>query len=232
MNSIAFASKPQRRTVLRGLMVGGAAATVGACSPSAPTEPAPSTATEAATRSATSSPESRRVLLAYFSRPGENYYYGNRRNLKVGNTEVLASMIAERVTCDVHRIEASNPYPESYDETVARNVREQEDDARPEIANPLDTIARYDTVLLASPIWNVRAPMIMTTFTEGLDFRDTTVVPITTYAMSGLGTTERDYRASCPGATTAAGLAVQGEEVRDSGEQIDAWIRRLGLPLR
>jgi hypothetical protein len=30
------------------------------------------------------------ILLAYFSRPGENYYYGGRRDLEVGNTEVLA----------------------------------------------------------------------------------------------------------------------------------------------
>jgi hypothetical protein len=74
--------------------------------------------------------------------------------------------------------------------------------------------------------------MIMTTFTESLDFRGKTVVPVTTYAMSGLGTTERDYRASCLGATIADGLAVQGEEVRDSGDQIDACVRRLGLPTR
>lgn len=31
-----------------------------------------------------------RVLLAYFSRAGENYYFGDRINLEVGNTEVLA----------------------------------------------------------------------------------------------------------------------------------------------
>ena len=41
---------------------------------------------EAPSRSAV---ESRRnVLLAYFSRPGENYYYGGRIDLKIGNTEV------------------------------------------------------------------------------------------------------------------------------------------------
>ena len=50
----------------------------------------------------------------------------------------------------------------------------------------------YDTVLLGSPIWNVRAPMIMTTFTEQLDFTGKTVVPFTTHAMSGLGTTVPD----------------------------------------
>ena len=69
-----------------------------------------------------------RVLLGYFSRPGENYYYGGRRDLAVGNTEVLGRMIAELIDCDVYRIEASDPYPDGYDATVARNVAEQNAD--------------------------------------------------------------------------------------------------------
>jgi flavodoxin len=179
----------------------------------------------------TAGPGGRRILLAYFSRPGENYSNGGRTDLKVGNTEVLARMIGERVDCDVHRIEAVEPYPEGYDETVARNVREQDADARPAIVDLPASIERYDTVLLASPIWNVRAPMIMSTFTEKFDFRGKTIHPITTHAMSGLGTTERDYRASCPGATIGEGLAVRGEEVRDADADIQAWLRRTGLPV-
>ena len=77
-------------------------------------------------------------------------------------------MISARLDCDVHRIEAVDRYPADYEETVQRNVREQEADARPAIADPLPSIDGYDTILLASPIWNVRAPMIMTTFAETL----------------------------------------------------------------
>ncbi len=33
------------------------------------------------------------------------------------------------------------------------------------------------TILLASPIWNIRAPMIVTTFTERYDFTRKTVLP-------------------------------------------------------
>ncbi|MFD0521807.1 NADPH-dependent FMN reductase family protein [Paractinoplanes durhamensis] len=40
----------------------------------------------------------------------------------------------------------------------------------------------------------------MTTLVSGLNFNGKTIHPITTYAMSGLGNTERDYAASCPGA--------------------------------
>jgi HAMP domain-containing protein len=88
-------------------------------------------------------------------------------------------------------------------------------------------------VLLGSPIWNVRAPMIMSTFVEQFDFAGKTVLPVVTYAVSGLGTVMRDYAASCPGATIGEGLAVQGEEVGDAsatvGEAVDSWLRRIGL---
>ncbi|MER5942461.1 flavodoxin [Streptomyces sp. NPDC001928] len=170
-----------------------------------------------------------KVLLAYFSRPGENYYYGDRTDLKVGNTEVMAHKIRDLIDCDVYRIEPTDPYPESYDATVERNVREQDADARPAIKGTLPSLDEYDTVLLGSPIWNVRAPMIMTTFTEQLDFTGKTVVPFTTHAMSGMGGTARDYAASCRGATFADGLAVQGEEVDQASRDISTWLQRIGL---
>ena len=184
---------------------------------------------EPSTPSTSASGATARVLLAYFSRAGENYYFGGRRDLEVGNTEVLAGMVAELIDCDVHRIEAADPYPASYDETVQRNVTEQNGDARPGIANPLASIAGYDTVLLGSPIWNVRAPMIMTTFGEGHDFTAKTVLPFVTYAVSGLGSVQRDYAAACRGARISDGLAVRGEEVTDHRADVESWLGAAGL---
>jgi flavodoxin len=179
--------------------------------------------------SAEATPTTSTVLLAYFSRAGENYSYGDRIDLEVGNTEVLAGMIRDRLACDGYRIEPVEPYSDDYDETVERNVREQDADARPAITNPLTSIAGYDVVLLGSPIWNVRAPMIMSTFAESFDFSGKTIVPFATYAMSGLGTTVRDYAASCPGATIGEGLAVRGEEVREARAAVESWLRRIDL---
>jgi flavodoxin len=214
----------KRRDVLRLGLAGLAGAAMTACgsSPSAEERsdrPAPQRGDD----------DSKRILLAYFSRPGENYWYGGRRDLRVGNTEVLAGLIAGRLSCDVHRIRAAEPYSDDYDETVARNVREQEADARPAIANPLRSIARHDVLLLASPLWNVRPPMIMRTFAERYDFTGKTVLPVTTYAVSGLGTAADEYADACGGATIGRGLAVRGERVRDAGDDIDAWLRRTRL---
>lgn len=73
--------------------------------------------------------------------------------------------------------------------------------------------------------------MIMSTFAERFDFTGKAVFPFTTYAMSGLGTTARDYAASCRGATIGEGLAVRGEEVGNAGAAVSAWLRRIN-PLK
>jgi flavodoxin len=159
-------------------------------------------------------------------RPGEMQ---RRAFLRLGLAGVGAAAVGARLDCDVHRVEAVDPYPADYDETVRRNAREQDTDARPAIANPLASIDAYDTILLASPIWNIRAPMIMSTFVERYDFAGKTVHPVTTHAMSGLGTTAEDYARDCPGARIGTGLAVRGEEARSAGADVDAWLRRTGL---
>lgn len=69
----------------------------------------------------------------------------------------------------------------------------------------------------------------MTTFAESYDFTGRTIHPVTTHAMSGLGTTGQDYARSCPGATIGEGLAVRGEEVQDAAADIESWLRGTGL---
>jgi hypothetical protein len=71
--------------------------------------------------------------------------------------------------------------------------------------------------------------MIMTTFTESYDFTGKTVHPFVTYAVSGLGSTERVYTASCAGARIRPGLAVQGEEVAQHRNDVETWQRKTGL---
>ena len=99
-----------RRTLMTGSLALGAGALLGTqlagCSDRA--APPPASQTPAAPQSAPGS----KVLLAYFSRPGENYHYGGRINLDVGNTEVLAGMISSAVAVDVYRIQAAEPYPD------------------------------------------------------------------------------------------------------------------------
>ncbi len=169
----------------------------------------------------------RRTLMT--ARPGENYHYGGRIDLEVGNTQVLADMIASAVRVDVYRIEAAEPCPDGYQATVERNKQEQDDEARPAIAGALPTVEPYDAVLLGSPIWNVRPPMIMRTFVDGVALRGKTIHPFATYAVSGIGNTVEEYTRLCPDATIGHGLAIRGEEVNDAGTDVTAWLQRTRL---
>jgi flavodoxin len=213
-----------RRTVLLGAGAVGVSALAG-CSAAAPPSPPAAVPT-----TVTPTPAGRsRTLLAYFSRPGENYHYGARRNLEIGNTEVVARMIADRLPIDVYRIEAADPYPDEYDATVERNVREQRDEARPALVTPPPSVAHYDAVLLGSPVWNVRAPRIMFTVLESWDLSGKRMLPFVTHAVSGIGLVADELTERVPGATVGEGLAVQGEEARQAGNDVDQWLRDVGL---
>lgn len=211
---------------------GLAASATGCATPTAPgsrTSTSTPRGSQEASGSALPTTRRGRTLLAYFSRAGENYYYGDRIDLAIGNTAVVAGMVADLVDVDSYEIKAAVPYPEGYDATVQRNVREQEADARPAIAGRLPDVAQYDTLLLGSGVWNVRIPMIMRTFVETFDLSGKTVVPFVTYAVSGMGRTRDEYIDLCPGATIGDGLAVQGEQAGDAGPAVEDWLRRIGL---
>ncbi|WP_251152909.1 flavodoxin [Cellulosimicrobium sp. Marseille-Q4280] len=228
---------PSRRTLLRAALAGAATIAAGCAGDPRPgprTTAVPGDPSQDGTQQSEETTEmtadpTASVLLVYFSRAGENYHEGGRRDLEVGNTAVLAGMISDRVDCDVYEIEAADPYPEAYDPTVERNVREQESDARPAIAGDLPDVAGYDVVLLGSPVWNVRAPMIMSTFVEGVDLRGKSVLPFVTYAVSGMAGIDDDYRDALPDSDVGAGLAVRGETVADAGAELEDWLTAAGL---
>ncbi|MBH5143760.1 hypothetical protein HND25_12650 [Rhodococcus erythropolis] len=220
-----------RRSAVGGTLalgVAGLAGIAAGCAPDSgvnvPTSTAPSRTTDPTRRAASGS-----VLLAYFSRSGENYYYGDRTELEIGNTEVLVGMIRSRLSCDVHKIEPADPYPFDYEETVERNRNEQRDDVRPIIANQLSSFGTHSIVLLASPVWNSSAPMIMHTFVESLDLAGVTIYPITTHAVSGLSGVPSVYEELCPDAIIGAGFTARGEAVAEAGGALDDWLRQVGL---
>lgn len=57
---------------------------------------------------------SKKALVAYFSRAGENYGVGV---IEKGNTEIVSEIIADEAGADIFRIQTVNAYPESYDFT-------------------------------------------------------------------------------------------------------------------
>jgi flavodoxin len=169
------------------------------------------------------------ILIAYFSKAGENYVSGAMKELPVGNTARVAAMLQERTGGDLWEIRPREPYPDGYKDCVARSKQELQEKARPALEGTMPDLTKYDTVILGYPIWCGTMPMPVWTFLEAGDFSGKTILPFCTHEGSGLSRSVGDIRALCPQARVGEALAVHGSHIPESGEAMDAWLRSAGL---
>lgn len=171
----------------------------------------------------------RHILIAYFSRRGENYVNGKIQNLPVGNTERAAEKIADLTGGTLFHIQPVRPYADDYRGCVEESREELRSNARPEIVGGVEDPAAYDTVILGYPNWCGTMPMPVWTFLESMDFSGKTIWPLCTNEGSGMGRSEEDIRKLCPGAKVEKGLSVRGCQVESAGPEIQAWLEEAGL---
>ncbi|MHC1681441.1 MAG: flavodoxin [Clostridiaceae bacterium] len=170
-----------------------------------------------------------KILIAYYSRKGNNYVSDSIVNLPVGNTEVAASMIQKITRGNMFHIEGVKPYPKDYTETT--NVAKDEllKNVRPELTGKITDMDSYDVIFLGYPNWWGTAPMPVFTFLESYDFSGKTIIPFCTHEGSGMGHSESDIKKSCPDAKLEKGLAIRGSIVKSAEKDIDKWIEKLGI---
>lgn len=159
--------------------------------------------------------QSTNVLIAYFSRAGENYSVGV---IEKGNTELLAEIVAEKTGGDLFEIVPVVPYPAGYEDTKAIATQERNDNARPEIKNTIENLDDYDVIFVGYPIWWGDMPMIMYSFLESYDFSGKTIIPFNTHEGSGQSGTVDKIRTLCPESDVMDGIAVRGSIAQNNGE--------------
>jgi len=167
-----------------------------------------------------------RILIAWFSRPGENYAEGKIVDLPVGNTEIAARKLAELTGGDLFQIAPVRPYAHDYQTCVRQSRQELAQNARPELAAYPEGLDGYDTVILAYPNWCGTMPMPVWTFLERYGFAGRKILPLCTNEGSGMGRSEADLKALCPDAVLGPGLSVRGSAVRDAGAGMADWLNR------
>jgi len=167
-----------------------------------------------------------KVLIAFFSRNGQNYVNGSIKNLLVGNTEVVAGMIKEIIGGDMFKIDTVKDYPADY--TQATNVAKDElsAKARPELTAKVDNMDEYDTIVLGYPNWWGAMPMAVYTLLEEYDFSEKTILPYCTHEGSGLSGTEREIARECPKATVRGGLSILGTNAGSANKSVESWVNQ------
>lgn len=169
----------------------------------------------------------KKVLVAFFSRTGENYAVGN---ISKGNTHIIAEMIAKETGGKLFRIESVKPYPDEYKVCVEVAKAEKESNARPEVKGDVK-VEDYDIIFLGYPNWWGDMPMAVYTFIEKHNWNGKTVVPFCTHEGSGLLGTERKLKDACKGVTVSEGLAIKGTTAKNSQSQalktVQTWLKKV-----
>ncbi|WP_319579670.1 flavodoxin [uncultured Methanospirillum sp.] len=176
-------------------------------------------------------PKKATILIAYFSRSGNNYVNGQIVNLIKGNTEVIADMIRDITKADLFYILSAAAYPSDYMETTEIAKRELHDNARPKLTDSLSTAAPYDIIFLGYPNWWGTMPMPVCTFLESCDFSGKTIVPFCTHEGSGLGRSVSDIKKICPESIVLDGIAIRGGEVTNAQDTVIKFVRKIGIVL-
>ena len=145
-----------------------------------------------------------------------------------GNTEEMASYLAEQAGGDLLEIEPAVPYPEDYSECgdVAKNERDE--DERPAIENLPESLEQYDTILVGYPIWWHTVPMIIGTFLESYDLTGTDIYPFSQSASMDTEQFENSMdfvRESAGNANVHEGLFAEPSDT----EAIDRYLTENGL---
>lgn len=165
------------------------------------------------------------ILIVYYSRKGQNYFGGSIRNLEKGNTEIAAEFIQKAVGGDLFEVDTVKPYSADYTTCTQEAQEELRNNARPELKEYLDSLDGYDTIFVGFPNWWGTMPMAMFTFLERYDLTGKRVIPFCTNEGSGMGSSERDLKKLCVGATVERGLAIRGCETAKSEQKIAQWAK-------
>lgn len=154
------------------------------------------------------------VLVAYFS--------------ATGNTEGVASLLAEALGAELFEIVPAQPYTSEdldYGNDSCRANQEQDDpEARPEIAALPESLDGYGTVFIGYPIWWGTAPRIIQTFVEGCGLEGKRVYTFCTSGGSGVEQSLSDLRAAYPHLDLAVGHRFSAGA---SQEDVQAWLDTL-----
>ena len=167
-----------------------------------------------------------KILVAYYSRAGQNYVNGSIENLPKGNTKILAEFIQAATKADIFEIDTVQKYPVDY--TECTNVAKQElhDQARPELKNYLSSIDEYDTIFLGFPCWWGLPPMAVFTFLEHYDFAGKKIIPFTTHEGSGFGGSMSVLKRTLPKSTVENGISIHGAEAKRSETQVKNFAKK------
>ncbi|MBQ8476191.1 flavodoxin [bacterium] len=159
--------------------------------------------------------EQEKILVAYFSRTGEQYGVGN---IQEGNTAIIAKMIAKKTSGDLFEIKPlKDNYPSKYSSLTQFAKEEKMQNLRPELKDKVENFSKYDTIFIGYPNWWGDMPMPVYTFLESYDFKGKKLYHFCTHEGSG-GAKE---------GLSLYGHTAQNDRI-EADKKVTQWLKGLG----
>ncbi len=159
--------------------------------------------------------QGKKVLVVYYSRSG--------------NTRDMANQIHALAGGDIVELQTVTPYPFEHRATTEQARRELDSGYKPPLTTKITGLASYDVIFVGSPSWWGTYAAPVKTFLSDSDFSGKTLVPFITHEGSGLGRAPADMAKLCPKSTLLEGLAVRGGSVKTAREDMESWLRKIGM---
>lgn len=156
-----------------------------------------------------------KVLIAYFS-------WG-------GNTKGVAEEIERQTGADLFEITLVNPYSSDYNTVLEEAQRDQNEQARPELAGQVENMEQYDTVLLGYPNWWASIPMPIASFLEEYDFSGKTIIPFCSHGGGRFGQSLTAITKLAPDAVMGDALDIHYSGGSSLSSDVSAWLETNGI---
>ncbi|WP_407442162.1 flavodoxin [Fibrobacter sp.] len=147
---------------------------------------------------------------------------------QTGTTRSVADEFAKLTGSAEIELKLVNPYPSTYDSTIARTRAERENKSWPALETAKLDLAAYDTVYLGYPImFGTFAPPIYT-FLDSNDLSGKVVVPFCTYGSGGRKASAREVAELEPNANVVLSYGVAHNRVEKGtanvAEEVSAFL--------
>lgn len=164
-------------------------------------------------------------------------YSGNSENGKIliaylswgGNTKGVAEEIQRQTGADLFEITLVNPYSSDYNTVLDEAQRDQNAQARPELATHVENMEQYDTIMLGYPNWWASIPMPIASFLEEYDFSGKTILPFCSHGGGRFGQSLTAIAKLAPNATMGEALSIHYSGGTELSSDFTDWLNSNGI---
>ncbi len=143
---------------------------------------------------------------------------------QTGATEQVAQEIATLIEAETLRIDVQQPYNGTYEETIARCLKEKEANELPVLNELGIDINEYDTIFLGYPIWFGTYAPPMAAFVKENSLAGKKVIPFCTFGSGGLQAGIKDLKAALPEAEILDGYGVRNARIAKAPAEVKRFL--------